>query len=67
MRYPDVHDLQVLERSAGDTSGNRHLEHASATGWIRVRSGELARLGAVVVASERMDEDPAGVRLSRAS
>jgi predicted glutamine amidotransferase len=58
MRYPNVHELHVLERLPGGTSGNRHLEHASARGSIRVRSGELARLPAVVVASEQMDEDP---------
>ena len=39
-------------------SANRHLEHASARGSIRVRSGDLAWLPAVVVASEPMDEDP---------
>jgi predicted glutamine amidotransferase len=58
LRYPDVHELHVLERAPGGTSGGRHLEHASARGSIRVRSGELARLPAVVVASEQMDEDP---------
>jgi predicted glutamine amidotransferase len=58
LRYPDVHELHVLQRAAGGTSGSRHLEHASARGSIRVRSGELARLPAVVVASEQMDEDP---------
>jgi predicted glutamine amidotransferase len=57
MRYPDVHELHVLERLPGGTSGDRHLEHASARGSIRVRSGDLARLPAVVVASEQMDED----------
>ncbi len=58
LRYPDVHELHVLERGPGGTSGNRHLEHASARGSIRVRSGDLAALPAVVVASEQMDEDP---------
>jgi glutamine amidotransferase len=58
LRYPEVHELHVLERLAGGTSGNRHLEHASARGSIRVRSGELAQRPAVVVASEVMDEDP---------
>jgi hypothetical protein len=48
----------VLQRAPGGTSGGRHLEHASARGSVRVRSGELARLPAVVVASETMDEDP---------
>jgi predicted glutamine amidotransferase len=60
LRYPEVHDLFVLERPAGGTgSGARHLDHASARGSIRVRSGDLAACPAVVVATERMDEDPA--------
>jgi predicted glutamine amidotransferase len=59
LRYPDTHELHVLERPAGGPGGGRHLEHASAAGAIRVRSGELAAHPAVVVASERMDEDPA--------
>jgi predicted glutamine amidotransferase len=57
LRYPDTHDLFVLERGAGGRTGGRHLEHASARGSVRVRSGDLAHLPAVVVASERMDED----------
>jgi glutamine amidotransferase len=57
LRYPETHELHVLERAAGGSSGARHLEHASARGTVRVRSGELARLPAVVVASEPMDED----------
>jgi predicted glutamine amidotransferase len=58
LRYPDVHELHLLERGPGGTSGHRHLEHASARGSIRVRSGDLASLPAVVLASEQMDEDP---------
>ncbi|AUM19102.1 class II glutamine amidotransferase [Rhodococcus ruber] len=58
LRYPDTHDLFVLERPAGGPHGGRHLEHASEAGTVRVRSGHLARQPAVVVASERMDEDP---------
>ena len=58
LRYPDVHELYVLERDAGGPAGGRHLEHASARGSVRVRSGDLANKPAVVVASERMDEDP---------
>jgi predicted glutamine amidotransferase len=57
LRYPDTHELHVLERDAGGPRGNRHLEHASARGTVRVRSAELAKLPAVVVASEPMDED----------
>lgn len=58
LRYPNTHELHVLERAAGGSRGNRHLEHASARGTLRVRSAELAELPAVVVASEPMDEDP---------
>jgi predicted glutamine amidotransferase len=58
LRYPDVHELYVLERGAGGPSGERHLEHASARGSVRVRAGDLADRPAVVIASERMDEDP---------
>jgi glutamine amidotransferase len=58
LRYPDVHDLFVLERAAGGPSGHRHLDHASARGSVRVRSGDLATRPAVIVASEPMDEDP---------
>jgi predicted glutamine amidotransferase len=57
LRYPDTHELFVLERAAGGPTGGRHLEHASARGSVRVRSGDLADLPAVVVATERMDED----------
>jgi glutamine amidotransferase len=57
-RYPDVHDLFVLERAAGGPTGARHLDHASARGSVRVRSGDLVNRPAVVVATEPMDEDP---------
>jgi glutamine amidotransferase len=58
LRYPAMHDLFVLARAAGGPSGVRHLEHASAAGSIRVRSAELADTAALVIATERMDEDP---------
>jgi predicted glutamine amidotransferase len=57
LRYPETHDLLMLERAAGGPSGARHLEHASRSGRIRVRSGDLATAPAVVFATERMDED----------
>jgi glutamine amidotransferase len=58
LRYPDTHELHLLQRDAGGPSGGRHLEHASARGSVRVRSGDLATRPAVVVATEVMDEDP---------
>jgi predicted glutamine amidotransferase len=57
LRYPQAHELHVLERAAGGPRGNRHLEHASARGSVRVRSGDLSTRPAVVVASEVLDED----------
>jgi glutamine amidotransferase len=58
LRYPETHDLFVLGRGAGGPHGGRHLDHASAARSIRVRSAGLAAHPAVVVATERMDEDP---------
>ncbi|GAB2512260.1 class II glutamine amidotransferase [Nocardia heshunensis] len=57
LRYPDTHDLFVLERAAGGAPGDRGLDHATGTG-IHTHSGALAAQPAVVIASERMDDDP---------
>jgi predicted glutamine amidotransferase len=64
LRYPDAHQLWVLERAAGGPHGSRHLDAASAAGRVRVRSGSLSHQRSVIVASEPMDED-AGWRLLR--
>ncbi|HYZ38961.1 MAG TPA: class II glutamine amidotransferase, partial [Pseudonocardiaceae bacterium] len=58
LRYPDTHDLLVLQRPAGGPHGQRHLDQASAAGRVRVRSATLATAPAVVLASERMDDNP---------
>jgi glutamine amidotransferase len=58
LRYPETHDLFVLERPAGGTDGGRHFDGASKAGRIRVRSADLADAPAVVIATERMDEHP---------
>jgi predicted glutamine amidotransferase len=63
-RYPETHDLFLLQRPAGGTHGRRHFEGASAAGRIRVRAAHLAETPAVVVASERMDEHPGWRRLA---
>lgn len=57
LRYPDTHGLFVLERPATQHPRG-DLDHRSVAGTVRVRSGDLAQAGAVVVASEPMDEDP---------
>jgi predicted glutamine amidotransferase len=62
LRYPATHELWMLERGAGGTTGRRHFEGTSARGTVRVRSGDMVGYPAVVIASEPMDED-AGWRL----
>lgn len=57
LRYPDAHELLMLERASGGPTGRRHFDAGSESGRIRVRSGALADTPAVVFASERMDED----------
>jgi glutamine amidotransferase len=58
LRYPDTHDLYLLERATGGHHGGRHLDHSGTSGRMRVRSADLAEAPAVVVASERMDDNP---------
>lgn len=53
LRYPDTHELHVLQREPGAP-----LEHASSHG-TRVRSEHGAQLPLVVIASEPLDDDPA--------
>ncbi|QLJ02213.1 class II glutamine amidotransferase [Streptomyces sp. NEAU-sy36] len=58
LRYPATHELYVLERPAGGHHGSRHLDHTGRHGRLRVHSAALAGSPSVVVASERMDENP---------
>lgn len=53
LRYPDSHDLNVLDRRGA--VGAFELR----TGRIRASSGHLTRLPSVVFATERMDGNPA--------
>jgi predicted glutamine amidotransferase len=53
LRYPYTHPLYVLERAPGEP-----LEHSSSLG-TRVRSEDGLERALVVIASERMDADPA--------
>ncbi|MEV0976292.1 class II glutamine amidotransferase [Streptomyces sp. NPDC049915] len=58
LRYPDTHGLYVLQRPAGGQHGSRHLDHSGSDGRMRVHSAPLADHPAVIVASERMDDNP---------
>jgi glutamine amidotransferase len=62
LRYPETHDLFVLDRSAGGVHGGRPLHMTSPR--LGIHSDHLAGRPAVVVASERLDEHP-GWRLLR--
>ncbi|NUR61775.1 MAG: class II glutamine amidotransferase [Catenulispora sp.] len=64
LRYPDTHDLYVLDRQAGGHHRKRHLDQTGSGGRLRVRVEGLADLPSIVVASERLDEHP-GWRLLR--
>jgi predicted glutamine amidotransferase len=57
LRYPEAHELHVLERDAGGPGGDRRLDHRSSHG-MRVTAEDFATRPAVVVASEVLDEDP---------
>jgi glutamine amidotransferase len=58
LRYPATHELYVLRRPAGGRHGTRHLDHTGSNGRMRIHSAHLAHHPAVVVASERMDDNP---------
>lgn len=60
LRYPDTHELHLLEREAGGHTGERPLDHRSqrGAGRIHVGSDGLGDRPAVVVATEPMDDDP---------
>jgi predicted glutamine amidotransferase len=64
LRYPDVHELWVLQRPAGGAHGDRHLDAIGAANTVRVRSTHLTDRASVIVASEPMDEDPDWRRLA---
>ena len=61
-RYPETDRLYVLERLAGGPGGDRAMHYVSPL--LRVHSQQLQESGAVVVASERLDDNP-GWRLLR--
>jgi len=60
LRYPDTHDLYVLQRSPGGHRGSEPLNHAGKRrpDRIRVTAETLADRPSVIVATERMDDDP---------
>jgi predicted glutamine amidotransferase len=57
LRYPATHELYLLARPAGGTGMRRGLDAASPR--VHARSRHLAYRPCVIIASERMDDDPA--------
>ena len=59
LRYPATHELYVLDRPAGGRAGAGTGQALEATSHrIHARSAHLAYQPSVIVASERMDDDP---------
>ncbi len=58
LRYPDVHELHLLERPAGEP-----LHHVSSHG-TQIHSDHGAERDTVVVATELLDQDPGWTPLS---
>jgi predicted glutamine amidotransferase len=59
LRYPATHELYVLDRPAGGRAGTGTGQALDATSnRIHARSPHLAQQPSVVIASERMDDDP---------
>jgi hypothetical protein len=50
--------LDALQREPGGPLGVRHLDQSGTGGRLRVHSRDLAGAPSVVVASERMDDNP---------
>ena len=58
LRYPATNELWILERSIGGFDPGAAFDERSASGIMRVHSGELSILPATVIASEPMDSSP---------
>ena len=63
LRWPDVHELWWLDREPGGHHGVRRFVGAGTREPLAVESSDLASQGAVVVASEPMDDHPGWRRL----
>jgi glutamine amidotransferase len=58
LRYPESNDLYLLDRNPGGHHGDQQLHGVGQHGGVRVRSSDLRDQRAIVVASERIDENP---------
>ncbi len=58
LRYPATHELYVLDRPAGGRRAGTGEGLDAASHRIHARSPHLAHQPSVIIASERMDDDP---------
>jgi glutamine amidotransferase len=58
LRYPESHELYVLDRDVGGQTAAPGQEFDLRTKRIRARSEHLCTRSSVVFATERMDDDP---------
>lgn len=58
LRYPETNGLFVLEWAPGGSAGRDRLDVAGSAGSVQVRFEDLAEAPAVVVASQRMNDNP---------
>ncbi len=57
-RYPEHNSLYILDRSAGGPGGNEPLHEESPAGNLEMHLEEGSDRPVVVIASERMDDEP---------
>jgi predicted glutamine amidotransferase len=58
LRYPDHNPLHLQRRGPGGPSGGEPLDEADAAGTLRLRSDDGAVAPLVVIASERISDEP---------
>jgi predicted glutamine amidotransferase len=57
-RYPEHNPLLLLRRSAGGPTGVSELDQGDSAGTLRLRSEDAAETPVVVIASERISDEP---------
>lgn len=57
-RYPENNPLLIFQREAGGPTGGTELDHSDSTGNLRLRSDDAAHTPLVVIASEKISDEP---------
>ncbi len=64
LRYPEHNPLHLHRRLPGGPSGHAQLDQVSATGDLRLHSADGAAVPLVVIASERISDEPGWQEIS---